>query len=190
MDIREKLKKMLDERGWTEYRLTKECGLSESTIANIYRRNSTPSFTTLETICKAFGLKVEKDRQRKKTQLTMQMDRLKADNLRLYEAYSAGHMTKTEYLAEKNAVAEKLTTLQEQIEQLFSELPGAVSVNKEIHNMFSKTNLFDSETELTRELVEAFIDHIYVGENKKLEIHYKSEDALRKLLAEFNMQVP
>lgn len=43
MDIREKLKKMLDERGWTEYRLTKECGLSESTIANIYRRNSTPS---------------------------------------------------------------------------------------------------------------------------------------------------
>lgn len=135
-------------------------------------------------------LKVEKDRQRKKTQLTMQMDRLKADNLRLYEAYSAGHMTKTEYLAEKNAVAEKLTTLQEQIEQLFSELPGAVSVNKEIHNMFSKTNLFDSETELTRELVEAFIDHIYVGENKKLEIHYKSEDALRKLLAEFNMQVP
>lgn len=135
-------------------------------------------------------LKVEKDRQRKKTQLTMQMDRLKADNLRLYEAYSAGHMTKTEYLAEKNAFAEKLTTLQEQIEQLFSELPGAVSVNKEIHNMFSKTNLFDSETELTRELVEAFIDHIYVGENKKLEIHYKSEDALRKLLAEFNMQVP
>ena len=56
MDIREKLKKMLDERGWTEYRLTKECGLSESTIANIYRRNSTPSFTTLEAICKAFGI--------------------------------------------------------------------------------------------------------------------------------------
>ena len=71
-------------------------------------------------------LKVEKDRQRKKTQLTMQMDRLKADNLRLYEAYSAGHMTKTEYLTEKNIVAEKLNMLQEQIEELFSELPGAV----------------------------------------------------------------
>ena len=55
--------------------------------------------------------------------------------------------------------------------------------------MFSKTNLFDSETELTQELVEAFIDHICVGANKKLEIHYKCEDALRKLLSEFNMQV-
>lgn len=57
-------------------------------------------------------------------------------------------------------------------------------------NMFSKPNLFDSENELTQELVEAFIDHIYVGANKKLEIHYKCEDALRKLLAEFHMQAP
>ena len=56
MDILQKLRALLDERGWTEYRLAKECGLSESTIANIYRRNSIPSFATLDTICKAFGI--------------------------------------------------------------------------------------------------------------------------------------
>ena len=56
MDILQKLRTLLDERGWTEYRLAKECGLSESTIANIYRRNSIPSFATLDTICKAFGI--------------------------------------------------------------------------------------------------------------------------------------
>ena len=33
-------KRLLNERGWTEYRLAKECGLSESTLANIFRRNS------------------------------------------------------------------------------------------------------------------------------------------------------
>ena len=47
---------LLDERGWTEYRLAKECGLSESTIANIFRRNSVPSITTLESICNGFGI--------------------------------------------------------------------------------------------------------------------------------------
>lgn len=56
MDIRARLKSLLNDRGWTEYRLAKECGLSESTIANIFRRNCTPSFSTLETICGAFGI--------------------------------------------------------------------------------------------------------------------------------------
>ena len=56
MDTHERLRQLLDERGWTEYRLAKNCGLSESTIANIYRRNTVPSITTLETICKGFGI--------------------------------------------------------------------------------------------------------------------------------------
>ena len=56
MDIHEKLRLLLRERGWTEYRLAKESGLSESTIANIFRRNATPSFSTLESICRGFGV--------------------------------------------------------------------------------------------------------------------------------------
>lgn len=56
MDTHERLRQLLDERGWTVYRLAKSCGLSESTIANIYRRNTVPSITTLETICNGFGI--------------------------------------------------------------------------------------------------------------------------------------
>ena len=47
---------LLDEWGWSEYRLAKECRLSESTIANIFRRNSNPSIPTLEAICSGFGI--------------------------------------------------------------------------------------------------------------------------------------
>ena len=56
MNTLERLKQLLNDRGWTEYRLSKECGLSQSTIGNIYRRNTTPSIDTLEVICKAFGI--------------------------------------------------------------------------------------------------------------------------------------
>lgn len=56
MDVHEKLQKLLDDRGWTRYQLAKYCGLSESTIANIYRRNTSPSVSTLEAICNGFGI--------------------------------------------------------------------------------------------------------------------------------------
>ena len=56
MDVLKKLQSLLDARGWTMYRLAKESGLSEKTIANIYRRNTLPSLPTLEAICRAFGI--------------------------------------------------------------------------------------------------------------------------------------
>lgn len=56
MDVHKRLRQLLNERGWTEYRLSKRCGLSESTLANIFRRNTMPSITTLEAICNGFGI--------------------------------------------------------------------------------------------------------------------------------------
>lgn len=56
MDIHARLQQLLQERGWTEYRLSKECGLAQSTIGNIFRRNTLPSVATLETICSGFGI--------------------------------------------------------------------------------------------------------------------------------------
>ncbi len=56
MDTHERLRQLLRERGWTEYRLAKNCGLSQSTVANIFHRNNVPSVATLEAICKGFGI--------------------------------------------------------------------------------------------------------------------------------------
>ena len=56
MDTIQRLRNLLEARGWTEYRLSKECGLNVSTIQNIYHRNTYPSVPTLEAICKGFGI--------------------------------------------------------------------------------------------------------------------------------------
>ena len=56
MDTHSRLRQLMAERGWTAYRLSKESGLSESTLANIFKRNTVPSITTLEAICSAFGI--------------------------------------------------------------------------------------------------------------------------------------
>ena len=56
MSTSEKIKKLLAERGWTPYRLSKEAGLPDATIGNIFRRNTMPTIPTLEAICRAFGI--------------------------------------------------------------------------------------------------------------------------------------
>ena len=56
MDVHEKLQYLLDERGWTKYQLARKCGLSDATIANIFRRNNMPSIPTLEAICQGYGI--------------------------------------------------------------------------------------------------------------------------------------
>ena len=56
MNVIQKIKQLAEARGWTEYRLVKESGLSASTISNIYHRNTIPSIPTLEIICNTFGI--------------------------------------------------------------------------------------------------------------------------------------
>ena len=56
MDTNERIRQLMDERQWSEYRLAKEAGLSQSTVANLFKRNTVPSVATLESICKGFGI--------------------------------------------------------------------------------------------------------------------------------------
>lgn len=56
MDANGRILQLMQERGWTEYKLAKISGLSQSTIANIFVRNTIPSISTLEAICRGFGI--------------------------------------------------------------------------------------------------------------------------------------
>lgn len=56
MDAKERIRQLMQERGWSEYRLAVASGLSQSTIANIFNRNTIPSVPTLESICNGFGI--------------------------------------------------------------------------------------------------------------------------------------
>lgn len=56
MDAQKRIKQLMDDRGWTDYRLAKESGLSHSTVTNMFNRNKAPTLPTLESVCKAFGI--------------------------------------------------------------------------------------------------------------------------------------
>lgn len=51
-----RIKQLMDQREWTLYRLAKESGVLHSTLTNMFNRNNDPSISTLESLCKGFGI--------------------------------------------------------------------------------------------------------------------------------------
>ena len=56
MDAKLRIRQLLEDRNWSEYRLAKECGISQSVITNMFRRNNAPTLPTLELICNALDI--------------------------------------------------------------------------------------------------------------------------------------
>jgi len=56
MDILDRIKLLRDGRGWSNYRLAKEAGISEGSLNNLFRLNNQPTIPTLEAICAGLGI--------------------------------------------------------------------------------------------------------------------------------------
>ena len=47
MDILKRINQLREEKGWTMYKLADESMITQSTLANMYTRNTMPSLSTL-----------------------------------------------------------------------------------------------------------------------------------------------
>lgn len=56
MDVKQRLQELMDERNWTIYKVAKEADIPWSTVRNMFKRNTDPSITTLESICRGMGI--------------------------------------------------------------------------------------------------------------------------------------
>ena len=56
MDVLNRILKLREERNWTEYRLSEESEIPQSTISSWFRKNIIPSVASLEKICRAYNI--------------------------------------------------------------------------------------------------------------------------------------
>lgn len=56
MDAKLRIRQLMEQKNISEYRLAKLSGLSQSTISNIFVRNTVPSIPTIEAICEGLGI--------------------------------------------------------------------------------------------------------------------------------------
>lgn len=56
MNVLDRILQLRMERGWSEYRLSEESGIAQTTISSWFRKNIYPSIPSLEKICKAYNI--------------------------------------------------------------------------------------------------------------------------------------
>ena len=56
MEVLKKIETLRKEKGWSINYLAMESGLTQSTLNNLYSRNTEPKISTLRAICGAFGI--------------------------------------------------------------------------------------------------------------------------------------
>ena len=56
MDVLDKILDLRTERGWSEYRLSIESDIPQTTISSWYRKRICPTIPSLEKICKAYNI--------------------------------------------------------------------------------------------------------------------------------------
>lgn len=55
-DVLGEITRLRLQRGWSEYELAQNTGLTQSTISTWYRKKQTPTIQTLEKVCVGFGI--------------------------------------------------------------------------------------------------------------------------------------
>lgn len=56
MTVFERILQLRLERGWSEYRLSEESGIAQTTISSWFRKEIYPSIPSLEKICNAYNI--------------------------------------------------------------------------------------------------------------------------------------
>ncbi len=55
-DILKEIDRLRQKRDWSEYELSKNTGIPQSTISTWYAKNQTPTIQTLDKLCKGLGI--------------------------------------------------------------------------------------------------------------------------------------
>lgn len=56
MNVLKRINELRKNRGWSIYKLSEESGITQSTLANMFNRQTQPSISTLTALCEAFGI--------------------------------------------------------------------------------------------------------------------------------------
>ena len=108
---------------------------------------------------------------------------LKQEKIRQYTRYADNLITKEAYIKIKQELADRIEELQAEKK---AEETKVLSQDEQREKAVEMTNLsekYAGEEKLTREMVKAFIDCVYVYDPERIEIIFLFEDSIKELMA-------
>ena len=114
--------------------------------------------------------------------LKMQMQGLESDKTRLYELYAAGSLDKDTYIARRSDVKERLDELNQTIREITTPDESQRELLEEADHYLRLAEKLFSISEITDEMVNAFIERINLYDEEHIEIIFKFEDLLKRIV--------
>ena len=116
--------------------------------------------------------------------LEKQEERIGKIRASLYEDYKEGILTSDEFIEMRDVYTAQLEEIRKKIEVLQQENAHRGKGTKETREWEQTIQRLQKPTEMTKELVEALIENIYVYDDARLKITLKCQDEIAKLQAE------
>lgn len=165
------------------YRIIEE-NVYKSIVVNIEK---------LREIDKEINKVIQKEMPEKKDvleKLEIQIDILKGRKLRQYEEYADGKMTMEHYKAGNEKITEEIASITDQITEIRKQISEDKSLSMEVKLRSKLADEVVTENnnsgKLTQELVDMFINTVYVHDEDRLEIEYTFDDIMDRAKERFD----
>lgn len=117
--------------------------------------------------------------------LKKQAEMIRAEQIKLYESYADGILTRNEYLEKKKGLGEKLADLQEKIRIEEEEQETADELDEEIRSLTKQASQKTYIGGLTKECVDAFVSMVYLYDDQTMKVEFNCEDVIRRALEKY-----
>lgn len=124
--------------------------------------------------------------EREQAQAEQKLRMLKAEKMRLYEAYAGGSITLEEYQSQREELSHQITMIQEKLDSQ-PEAP-VTEIPSEVRAVAREADTFLNEHRLTKNMAEAFIENVFIYENRRVEIRFRFEDVIKETLEKLSAE--
>ena len=114
--------------------------------------------------------------------LERDIETLKAEKLRQYEAYAEGILSKEEYIRKKEQIAKKISSTQQEVMEKTDALQSELEVTQSVEALMETSSHYEDEPRLTQELSDIYVDTVFVYDTERVEIVLNNEDVIREII--------
>lgn len=128
------------------------------------------------------------DIQAQKKKMEHELEVLKEEKIRQYEAYASGVLTKEVYIHKKEVLTGKIQKQDERYKKVCDLIGADDKLSSDVQWIEDKAKKINVYDKLTREAVNIFIDTVYLYDPQRIEIIFVFENILQELMWRFRKE--
>lgn len=117
--------------------------------------------------------------------VTRELEQVQAEQVRQYEAYADGVISREQYIKKKQELSRKATELQTALDLADGIKEEEENNSDALKEIADQGQTLCSSGRLTREMVYAFIEKVYVYDTNKVEVVFQCEDVILAALDQY-----